>query len=636
MDQDDLDTIVEARIHPAIGIARVGNAPGRNDYFIGPEVPNRTPAPKGGYRDAQGRLKRQAARFRIYGYDRNGKVVGELTDDIAEIEWRVHVANKKAAWYNFDVALDLPESASIRSPRRNAQIQGANRACLTIDPGERSVYQNQKHAYFNTGEFFGKQVDLGEIRYYEKGSLLFLGGHGLSAPASPQYTITGFANNAGWHDDTSDGPVAATVRLRGRDILREIPVDSAWVVTAPPNYAPDLVATQPLYDVLAFTMESMVAPEQTPSFARHILPIFEQFADAQWVNAGFAALFGWHGLTDFTRPEFIRKLATPPVTGPNGKSDPYGELRLQIFQAFRDPAFKAFDPVGWPPLYGDVFGSFDNPTSPRVAFAVTRRSYAYLQAWSQGNFIADYNPQAPEPQSLMDVVRELRPDTLDRAALHFCIGGPFHPGCEMTWPVRNVLMYRAPFRFRPRPIGSPEPDYGDVMTAQIATADGGPLSASGPGDITRWMAVPWQSDTASCGAGYPEDFPTKSQLIPAFWPSRVPNTVLTEDSYRVVMNAKKPFRERWAAFFSRELWNLPLNPQGPWFPQMETMIDHFHELGIIERRKGPPGGEFPSVIYVQTLPRGRAAAAPPPSTSKRMSAMQAVIEAQTRRKLPDR
>ena len=45
------------------------------------------------------------------------------------------------------------------------------------------------------------------------------------------------------------------------------------------------------------------------------------------------------------------------------------------------------------------------------------------------------------------------PATLDRAALHFCMGGPFHPGCEMTWPMRHGSMYRAPFRLRQRPDG---------------------------------------------------------------------------------------------------------------------------------------------------------------------------------------
>jgi hypothetical protein len=72
----NLKSIAHARIHPAIGVARIGNS---DEYFIGPEVPHPTPPPSGGYRDATGKLKRQAALFRIYGYDAQGQVVGELT-----------------------------------------------------------------------------------------------------------------------------------------------------------------------------------------------------------------------------------------------------------------------------------------------------------------------------------------------------------------------------------------------------------------------------------------------------------------------------------------------------------------------------------------------------------------------------
>ena len=72
----NLDSVVEARIHPSIGIARVGNS---DEFFVGPEVPHATAPPHGGYRDAEGRLKRQAARFRIYGFDSGGNVVAELT-----------------------------------------------------------------------------------------------------------------------------------------------------------------------------------------------------------------------------------------------------------------------------------------------------------------------------------------------------------------------------------------------------------------------------------------------------------------------------------------------------------------------------------------------------------------------------
>jgi L-Lysine epsilon oxidase N-terminal/L-lysine epsilon oxidase C-terminal domain len=626
----DLDSIVMARIHPAIGIARVGNAePGDNgdDYFIGPEVPNAISAPDGGYRDAQGRLKRQAARFRIYGYDRDGRVVGELTDEVAEIEWRVHVANRKAAWYNFDVALDLPEAKGVRSPRRNAQIQGPDRANLSIDPGERKVCRRTPKAHFDTGAFFGVPVYLGEIRYVERGRLLFLGGRGKSAPVSPEYSLTTFANNSGWHDDTSDGPVKATVRI-GR---RELPVDPAWVVTAPPNYAPDLVATQPLYDVILDAIEWMVSPDPVTSFTRHILPIFRQFRDSQWVNAGFAALFGSHGLTDFTRPEFIEKLATAPVKRPNGTFDPFQELRRQIFLAFRDPDSKVFEPLRWPPLYGDAFFFMDDPPSPKVAFTITGRSYARLRNWMQGDFAADYNASAREPESLEEVPVAEQPDVLDHAALHFCVGGPFHPGCEMTWPMRHCSMYRSKFRLRERLPDVLEPNYGDFMTPELATADGGPLSASGPGDITKWLAVPWQTDTASCLAGYSgTEFPV-DDLIPAFWPSRVPNTVLTEESYRVVVDETKILSERLEAFHHRESWIQNLHPASPYLSQLASMIDHFHHLGTVERRERHLGDEFPSVMYVQNLPRAKKDAPAQPQVSNRTSHIAALFQARVRR-----
>ena len=77
------DSIVTARIHPAIGIARVGNSP--DEYFLGPEDSLSPPArPPGAIATTQGRLKRQAARFRVYGYDSAGKVVGEITSAEAD------------------------------------------------------------------------------------------------------------------------------------------------------------------------------------------------------------------------------------------------------------------------------------------------------------------------------------------------------------------------------------------------------------------------------------------------------------------------------------------------------------------------------------------------------------------------
>ena len=608
-----LDSVVEARIHPAIGIARIGNSA---EFFIGPEVPHATAAPEGGYRDSKGRLKRQAALFHIYGYDQDGKVVAELTASNAEIDWTVHVANKKAAWYDFNAALDLPEAVNLQSPRRNSWVQGKDREKLVIDPGPRSVSgRKKKSTPFDTGKFFGERVYLGELHTDKEGRLIFVGGKGNSGSPLPGFTLVTFANNPGWHDDISDGPVTATVKI-GK---RSVPVLPAWVVTGPPNYSPDLVTPQTMYDVVLDAVKGMLLPKPgKPSFARDILPLFRQFQEAQWVNAGFFVQFGWMGPNDFLRPDVLKKLSTPP----DGSRDPFAEMRRQIFYSLRDPSAEIFEPLKWPPIYGDAFGSYDSPPGPRCGFAFTNTIYGFLKQWMQGDFIGDYTPSAQDPKGLGDVAIQEQPATLDRAALHFCMGGPFHPGCEMTWPMRQASMYQAPFRLRHRPSGQQEADYGEFLTQATVTATDGPLSASGPGDISKWMAVPWQTDTASCRSGYPgTEFPS-DPYIPTFWPSRVPNTVLTEANYLFVTDESKPMEERVAAFYGRANWLRSLGLQRPYVEQITHMVHHFGELGLVEKREKDAGPEFPTVMYVETLP---------PTTAKpmlRVAAPKAEAEAE--------
>jgi hypothetical protein len=587
----NLDAIVEARIHPGIGIARVGDS---DEYFVGPEIPYRTASPNGGYRDAQGQLKRQAARFRIYGYDATGQVVTELTAENADISWLVYIANKKGAWYDFDFALDLPEAATEKSGRRNSSIQGSERNNLVIDPKAREISgRSQRSQPFDTGTFLGTPVYLGELRTDEAGRLIFLGGRGKSA--SPLgYSLTTFANNPGWHDDTSDGPVKAVVKIAGRSV----PVDTAWVVTGPPNYSPDIVSAQTMYDVVRNAISNVLIPKQErPSFCKDILPLLRQCVDAQWVNAGFLASFGWKAPHEFLRSDYLLKLSAAPI-----QADPFKELRRQVFYSFRDPGSSTFDQMKWPPLYGDAFGSFDNPPGPREGFAVTATLYRFLGQWAEGDFEADYDPAQTDPQRLEDIPESERPEALDRAALHYCMGGPFHPGCEMTWPMRHSSMYRAPFRLRERVGSNLNIDYGEFMTPEVALAFDGPLSASGPGDITKWMAVPWQSDTDSCRAGYPGTPFLNDDFIPTFWPSRVPNHVLAESEYQVVIDGAQPLEHRYEAFHTRQNWLRNLNFTDPTAAQLSAMVHRFGKQGIVERREHDAGPEFPSVMYVETLP----------------------------------
>ena len=188
------------------------------------------------------------------------------------------------------------------------------------------------------------------------------------------------------------------------------------------------------------------------------------------------------------------------------------------------------------------------------------------------------------------------------------MGGPFHPGCEMTWPMRHSSMYRAPYRLRQNPFGLTKSDYGEFLTQPTIQATDGPLAVSGPGDITKWMAVPWQTDTASCRAGYPgTEFPS-DPYIPTFWPSRVPNNVLTEAEYAIITNPATPPAARMAAFNTRPYWLRSLGLKQPYVEQITKMITTFGDLGLILKREVAVAG-LPPVVYVETLAQKPAAPA---------------------------
>jgi L-Lysine epsilon oxidase N-terminal/L-lysine epsilon oxidase C-terminal domain len=604
----ELDEISAVAIYPAIGIARVGNSP--NEYFIGPEIPGILPQIQHDYRDPQGRILRQAARFRLFGLDADGKVIKELSADDGDITWSVHVANAKAAWYQFVKALDLGESAgalssdtggipAVACPRRNPNIHGVSRSDLVIDPGPRLITGRnlnedglQPQYAFNTGTFHGTPVYLGELRTDAQGNLIFLGGRGHSSTFLPG-PPPGFANNPGWHDDISDGPVDATIQLKDGRTYQAI---GAWVITAPPDFAPGVRAFVTGYDLIfetAIQLDPSLKPAK-PGFFEHIYPMLERTSINQWVNAGVALDHGWGSPADFTNPEFI-----PRLSDPGDRSQP---LRQAIFQLFRNPDYQIMDANGWPPIYGDGVSLDFNTTDPREWMAILESQYAALRRWAEGDFVQDAPPAI---KAWTDLSAAQRADGLTRANLQETIGGPFHPGCEFTWPMRNKILYRAPFRIKRR--AAPEPDYGDELTSSIAMRPGGPLDGSGPGAITRWMACPWQTDTASCLSAYRA---YAGEYLPTFWPARVPNDVLTEDAYRVLMDPQSSIAQKQRAFkvSGRKKWlrgivytdtTPPARLQAP--NPRQVFVEHWWQCGIVVQKPGPEDSElFPKTLWVET------------------------------------
>lgn len=604
--------IVRCAIHPAIGIARVGNAPA-DEYYLAPEIPGQAahPGPLG-YKNAQGQIRREAARFRVYGYNAAGEVVKEITTDDAEITWEVHVANRKAAWYKFLNALDLKQFVMIPD-HRNAGIPGSRRQDLVIDPGARRISgANQSgpqyafdHGWISFQEGSPIEVPLGEIRTDEKGRLIFIGGEGTSASYNGAKAVT-FANNDGWYDDTSDGPVRATVRIGGRELVAE----PAMVAVTPPNYGQGLHGPVTMYDVVydLYLRQGWIAPPAKLHFWEHIFPIFARLVGNQWVSQGVYFLFGAGSPSDLTDPAYLEKLSSP---------DPaHKPAREALFRWFRqppppwdeDPSRRAelppAEPAGLPPFYGD---GVDYPNTTIYDLAVTETQYEWLRRWAEGDF--ETGERHAEPKSLSDVPLERQPSVLDRAPLEDCLGGPFHPGIELTWTLRVPIMWREPgggllFRLKVLAPGEePKDDYGVMLTPSVALGPGGPLDGSGPGTLTRWMGIPWQTDEASCLSGYN----TSNYLpLPSFWAARVPNQVLAMQSYERLQDPALPPAQKMKHLTYRQFWLRDLSASGAYQDRINNMVANWHAIGIVTEQPVPGGGAEPGWPHRYWVETGRA------------------------------
>ncbi|CAM5351289.1 hypothetical protein MAUB1S_06063 [Mycolicibacterium aubagnense] len=280
------------RIHPAVGIARLGDSP--EAFCITPEKPAQMPiecdangnaakgdAPIKHFKDSKGRIKRQAARFQIFAYDEANPdgialKIGDHVEGggnrgkLVDIQWRVQLANKKAAWFTFD-GLRGEAGYPDGTPLRNAAITDpVERQKLIIDAGPQAIDCTSRRkasfgrdtnpAYavtFPPAGMAPNEIDtLGDMMTDDDGRLLVLGGHGnsgsfLSGFGHPR--IETYANSDGWFDDISDGPVMARLVMMEERVqaLRYIDVEyPAWVLVGYPRYAPEILDMITLEDVV--------------------------------------------------------------------------------------------------------------------------------------------------------------------------------------------------------------------------------------------------------------------------------------------------------------------------------------------------------------------------------------------------
>ncbi|GAA3648532.1 LodA/GoxA family CTQ-dependent oxidase [Flavivirga jejuensis] len=652
------------RIHPAIGIARVGNS---DEYYLAPEtaagdtsgdISGGLPIKKGtesttitsdDLRDntTEQKFKRQAARFKIYQY---AAITGEETyplgpdatlqevkigssvngQMVTDIIWSVHMANKKAQFYESDPAGgggattfsngNLPPLRNPDYPTAGAPAADPQRLkSLFIDPGPRTISgvntpavafdKDTTASYYNDisktvseianypksfpGDAFNDLIEpqgpitsLGELQTDEFGRLIVTGGYGKSANWGKQ-KLTGPVDNNGWFDDAGDGPVSAVIVLSDGSQLAV--QGSAWVAATDPSYAPQIKNVVSLWEDIydAWVRDLRLIPElydgtsfndnYIPGFDNQVTGVFEGAELQQWI----ANLPLYPGSTSGGNPHAGR-----PTTYNSGSPT------NKFFTLLRNPNQDQFDiyaPDGSPSPYmplslGDSGQSF---------LSVTKTQYFFLTQWSL--------KKCNETSSVLGAG-----ELLDQNTLLNCLGGRFSPGIDLTWIVRNKDLYiddwensnTGPFR-----INSQQLDYGNITPGQAFLTEGYvPFhSTTGiqPGDILKLMAIPWHTDYNSCANHPPSTnettvYPTSAP--PSYgpssyddysfwsWPAQRPVAVFT---------STKPYTEKAQWFTLRGPGTDPIKdpsvPKSSGTPEqnvcryqsIEDIMTNWQKIGVV-------------------------------------------------------
>ncbi|MGM3309146.1 CTQ-dependent lysine 6-oxidase LodA [Anabaena sp. WFMT] len=503
-------------IYPSVGVARVGNS--NTDFFLAPDkiggLPiecdaygNERQEPFSEFKDETGKVKRQGQKFRIYRKDsifpHHEEELTLVHEEVESIQWTVHLANKKAAWYQFSEY----KGNLLFGENNSYQAQGVDfrnkntedRQTLIIDPGPRNISginesieisRDNIPAGYVHGNFpppdpkYGYSIDkLGDLKTDDEGRLVVLGGFGKSGGDEP---LSSYGGADTWYDDISDGSVICTITLKNQEVYTL----KAWVVTGPPHFAPEItnISTwdDTMFDVGVryFNLVPNMYQDGTwnenfdANYQRDILPIIQRISGYHWVANVQSMIAFSSNIFDFSDPSNGNKVN-----------------RQQYFSYFRQPELP--NPATFPgsrqyTLFSDdhvpmmPLNSGSNSVSNvniEKFLALTQTQYFLLQQWADGKFNNDPNY---EPYAGVD--------ERNSASAGNVVGLPQCPGIEVTWTTQNPVIYEEAYQIQQKQV---DDTYG--LTPSRDECEGGGCE---PGDLTKRMAIPWQADFFNCSVQF--------------------------------------------------------------------------------------------------------------------------------------
>lgn len=537
-------------IHPSVGVARLGNSHGQ--FYLAPDKIGGLPFEADQYgnqlgtinnfKDGAGLVRRQGQPFKIY---QDGVELTLDSPNVESIEWTVHLANKKAAWYQYSELqgnLLYPNNSYAENdvPFRNATITGeSNRQKLIIDPGPRVISGVRQFVSFEEGTpavpasyptsyspqnpEYGTGVEtLGELVTDDQGRLVVLGGYGNAGGDEP---LTSYGGSDTWHDDISDGPVYCTVTLTGGQVVEL----QAWCIVGSPDFAPEIVNISTLSDTMfdvgvrCFDLVPDMCENGTfkdsyqANFQRDILPIIQRIGAYQWVANVQSMMAFTSNIFDFSdnsegnrtnRENYFAYFRAPDDKQNTSPDQPQQQLMKE----------NGADFFPMMPLNSGS-NSVSNQTIEKF-LALNETQYFLLGQWARGEF--ESNPSYT-PYSI---------NSMDEASVGNCVGLPMCPGIEVTWSMQNNQIYAAPYIIHDQ-MGKGGYDTTGLTPSRDECEGGG----CQPGDLTKRMACPWQADFFQCTIQYVnftdpavnkvDGTPLPPTYYTYWWPPQSPWDVLT-------------------------------------------------------------------------------------------------------------
>jgi hypothetical protein len=351
--------------------------------------------------------------------------------------------------------------------------------------------------------------ELGAIETDAQGRLIVLGGQGTATgwyqnenggpaggPVAP-FQLTDDVNNDGWFDDTADGPVQATLVFDDGSTLAL--ASTAWAVSTDPSFAPQVRNAITLWDevydtwLCQFGLNPAIyngppgVPQDPSGFNSSYQPSFDD---------DVAPLFRSAALQTFvTSLNQVAVASHLRLAGVTADSNPAQTLNVPSFIRSPYPGDNQLQSGAprMPLALGDTGASY---------LVLTRTQYFFLNQWFQNKY--SKTPGTPLTAG----------EQLDKNVLTNCLGGRFSPGIDLTFIVRDPAFYNSGFHdpnVGPYRVKAAQLDYTQAAKSRPFLGVGYIPERQGtfvePGDVCKFMALPWHTDYNSCATHLPDPNP---------------------------------------------------------------------------------------------------------------------------------